>query len=194
MFFRRFFVLVCLAVFTLLLSLRFDQTLKCSYWLIFMPLWFWKFTATIGFLVGTIFWCRLTQKFVVFQFNPDQLCSTRGFFFICFLRYERETFTQFKAMTMSFIANTILFIFELLICQNLEEFNILWMLCFVPLLVLAIISLPVCIWSIRHDRSYEMELLCSFNLLQFIFIGLRLDAFINWSWAVSFNVQTGDCL
>jgi hypothetical protein len=106
---------------------------------------------------------------------------------ICFvhLRYERDAFTQFKAMILSYITNTILFIFELLTCQNLEEYNILWMLCFVPLLILAIVSLPICIWSIRHDRSHEMELLCALNLLQFIFIALRLDSFISWSWGVS---------
>lgn len=44
----------------------------------------------------------------------------------------------------------------------------------------------VCIWAVKHDRSFELELFCGVNVLQFIFLALRLDGFITWSWEVVF--------
>ncbi len=89
-------------------------------------------------------------------------------------------------MITSFTTNVFLLIFELLICFNLEESSFLWVICFIPLLILSLISIGILIWSIRFSRSYEIELFCAINILQFIFIALRLDNIITWSWAVSF--------
>ncbi|XP_057654384.1 transmembrane protein 185B isoform X3 [Diorhabda carinulata] len=47
-------------------------------------------------------------------------------------------------------------------------------------------SIAVCIWAVKHDRSFELELFCAVNVLQFIFLALRLDGFISWSWEVVF--------
>lgn len=44
----------------------------------------------------------------------------------------------------------------------------------------------MCIWAAKHDRSFELELFCAVNILQFIFLALRLDGFITWSWEVVF--------
>lgn len=33
---------------------------------------------------------------------------------------------------------------------------------------------------------FQLELFCSVNILQFIFLALRLDNFISWSWEVVF--------
>lgn len=44
----------------------------------------------------------------------------------------------------------------------------------------------VCIWAVKHDRSFELELFCAVNILQFIFLALRLDGFVTWSWEVVF--------
>ena len=46
---------------------------------------------------------------------------------------------------------------------------------FVPLVFVSIISIAICIWSVRHDRSFELELFCAVNVLQFIFLALKLD-------------------
>lgn len=162
---RRFFVLVNLSVFSYLLSLRLDKTINWSYWIVFSPLWFWKLTALLGLLMGTISWCRLSRR-----------------------RFETETFVQFKAMLISFSSNLILFIFEVVVCEKLETASpISWSICFIPLFILSLVSIGTCIWSIRHDRSYEMELFCSLNLLQFLFISLRLDETIKWSWVVNIH-------
>ena len=39
-------------------------------------------------------------------------------------------------------------------------------------------------WSLRNERSFDMDLIFSINLLQFIFIALRLDSIVRWHWAV----------
>lgn len=37
-----------------------------------------------------------------------------------------------------------------------------------------------------HDFLLQLELFCAVNVLQFIFLALRLDGFIAWSWEVVF--------
>ncbi len=151
----------CIALFTFLFSLRLDETLTCSYWLIFAPLWFWKSTAIVGGLVGSVAWCRMSHR-----------------------RFDRDNFIQFKAMLMSLCTNLLLLLFELAACEKLEtdRDSPNWSLCFIPLYVLSLISIGSCIWSIRYERSYEIELFCSLNILQFVFVALRLDNTITWSW------------
>ena len=38
-----------------------------------------------------------------------------------------------------------------------------------------VVSVAVCIWSVRHDRPFELELFCAVNILQFVFLALKLD-------------------
>jgi hypothetical protein len=97
-------------------------------------------------------------------------------------------------MITSFTTNIFLLIFELLMCLNLEESNLSWVICFVPLLILSLLSIGISIWSIRYSRSYEIELFCAINILQFIFIALRLDNIITWSWAVSLFIIIIICI
>jgi hypothetical protein len=55
-------VIIFLMIFTLLLSLRLDNTIKFSYWIVFLPLWIWKLTSTVGMIVGSVVWCKLSQQ------------------------------------------------------------------------------------------------------------------------------------
>lgn len=152
-----------LCIFTCLLSLRLDNILTCSYWLIFTPLWIWKLAAVLGVIIGTISWRNLSDR-----------------------RFEPEMFIQYKSMVLSFSTNIMLFIFELTVCEKLESNNILpWTFCFLPLYLLALVSIATILWSIKYSQSYEIELFCSINLLQFVFIALRLDFNLTWSWVVS---------
>ena len=90
-------------------------------------------------------------------------------------------------MMVSFTTNIFLLMFELLVAYNMEyNIYIPWIVCFVPLLVLSLVSIGLTIWSIKYSRTYEIELFCVINILQFVFIALRLDNIIMWSWAVSF--------
>ena len=57
---------------------------------------------------------------------------------------------------------------------SIINWNIIFQV-FVPLVFVSIISIAICIWSVRHDRSFELELFCAVNVLQFIFLALKLD-------------------
>ena len=35
-------------------------------------------------------------------------------------------------------------------------------------------------------RSFELELFCAVNILQFVFLALKLDGIIPWSWEITF--------
>ncbi|CAH2008109.1 unnamed protein product [Acanthoscelides obtectus] len=101
-------------------------------------------------------------------------------------RLEGEAYIHYKSMLISLALHLILLMFELLVCDNLESKRHLWILVFIPLIFISIVSIAICIWAVKHDRSFELELFCAVNVLQFIFLALRLDEFIMWSWEVVF--------
>lgn len=159
----KFLVHVCLMIFTALFALRLDGTVQWSYWTVFIPIWFWKFMVITGATVGSYVWWRYPH-----------------------FRLEGEAYVHYKAMLISLALHLILLMFELLVCDKLESGRHLWILVFIPLIFISIVSIAVCIWAVKHDRSFELELFCSVNILQFIFLALRLDGFISWSWEVVF--------
>ena len=137
-------------------------------------------------------------------------------------------------MLMAFSTQMLLLIFEVLACEKLEsapESSFKWIVVFSPLIFISILSVFICVWSIKNDRSLEageilkstfsimnsppvphsqyllpsiallgnhrmaipgsqplpsfsiqMELICSINVLQFIFVALRLDNFLDWRY------------
>lgn len=91
-------------------------------------------------------------------------------------------------MLISLSLHLILLMFEFLLCDRLTNGSKhLWILVFIPLIVSSIISVFFCIYAIKqNDRSFEIELFLSVNALQFVFIPLKLDKFINWSWEIIF--------
>lgn len=159
----KFVVYACLLIFTLLFALRLDGTIQWSYWVVFFPIWFWKGMAIFGALIGSYIWWRHPQY-----------------------RVEGEGYVHYKAMLICLALHMLLLMFELLVCDKLESGRHLWILVFIPLIFISIVSIAVCVWAVKHDRSFELELFCSVNILQFIFLALRLDQFITWSWVVVF--------
>lgn len=159
----KFLVYSSLLVFTLLFALRLDGSVRWSYWVVFSPLWFWKAMVVTGAVIGSYVWWRHPQY-----------------------RVEGEGYVHYKAMLICLALHLLLLMFELLVCDKLESGRHLWILVFIPLIFISIISIAICIWAVKHDRSFELELFCSVNILQFIFLALRLDHFITWSWVVVF--------
>uniref|UniRef100_A0A4W3GDX0 Transmembrane protein 185 n=1 Tax=Callorhinchus milii TaxID=7868 RepID=A0A4W3GDX0_CALMI len=157
----KFLIYACLLLFSVLLSLRLDGVIQWSYWAVFTPVWLWKLMVIIGALVGTGVWAR----------NPQY-------------RAEGETCVEFKAMLIAVGINLLLLMFEVLVCDRIERGNHFWLLVFMPLFFVSPVSVAACVWGFRHDRSLELEILCSVNILQFIFIALRLDEIIKWPWLV----------
>ncbi|KOB62542.1 putative membrane protein, partial [Operophtera brumata] len=159
----KFVVHTCLLIFTILLALKLDNSITWSYWAVFAPIWVWKHLVVFGASVGTYIWWQYPH-----------------------FRLEGEAYIHYKAMLISLAIHLILLMFELLVCDQLTTGRHLWILVFIPLIFISIVSIAICIWSVKHDRSYELELFCAVNILQFIFLALKLDDFINWSWEVVF--------
>ena len=89
-------------------------------------------------------------------------------------------------MLISLSLQLLLLMFELLVCDKLESGRHLWTLVFIPLLFVSLLSVAITVWSLKHDRAFELELFCAVNVLQFLFISLRLDHLLTWSWVVVF--------
>ncbi|XP_050412606.1 transmembrane protein 185A isoform X1 [Patella vulgata] len=159
----KFLVFTCLLVFCLLFSLRLDGTIEWSYWVIFLPIWLWKVMVIAGALVGSYVWWK----------NPHY-------------RGEGDSYVQYKAMVMCTGLHMLLLMFEILACDNLETNNHSWILVFIPLMFMSVVSISICIWAVKNERAFEMELFCSVNILQFIFLALRLDKVFQWSWVIVF--------
>ncbi|MEQ2291801.1 hypothetical protein AMECASPLE_016665 [Ameca splendens] len=157
----KFLIYSCLLLFSVLLSLRLDGVIQWSYWAVFTPIWLWKLLVIIGASVGTGVWAH----------NPQY-------------RAEGETCVEFKAMLIAVGLHVLLLMFEVLVCDRVEKGKYFWLLVFMPLFFVSPVSVAACVWGFRHDRSLELEVLCSVNILQFIFIALRLDKIINWPWLV----------
>ncbi|PKU43261.1 hypothetical protein llap_6428 [Limosa lapponica baueri] len=110
--------------------------------------------------------------------------NLRGLFQDFNPRAEGETCVEFKAMLIAVGIHLLLLMFEVLVCDRIERGTHFWLLVFMPLFFVSPVSVAACVWGFRHDRSLELEILCSVNILQFIFIALRLDEIIRWPWLV----------
>lgn len=117
---------------------------------------------------------------IVFLIPP---CSI--FKFVIY-RLEVDSYSHFKAMLISLSLHLILLMFELLACDRLTSGRHLWVLVFIPLIFGSVASVGACVWSVKHDRSFELELFLAVNALQFVFLPLKLDGFVSWSWEVVF--------
>uniref|UniRef100_A0A6A7G8K4 Transmembrane protein 185A-like n=2 Tax=Hirondellea gigas TaxID=1518452 RepID=A0A6A7G8K4_9CRUS len=157
----KFLVWVCVSVFTALLALRLDNIINWSYWAVFAPLWLWKAFVVVGAFVANIVWIK----------NPHY-------------RLEGQSSIQYRALLISLGIHLFLLLFELLLADKLNTGRHSWLSVFTPLIVVSLLSIAACIWGVKHNRSIELELYCSVNLLQFIFIALRLDHYIGWPWEV----------
>lgn len=159
----KFVVFTSLLLFSLLFTLQLDQVIDWSWWAIFFPLWIWKTVVILGAGVGSYIWWKRPLSRVI-----------------------SEEYVQYKAMLISLAVHLLLLMFELLSADNLEYHRHMWILVFVPLIFVSMISIGISVWSVRHDRSFELELFCAVNILQFVFLALKLDGIIIWSWEITF--------
>lgn len=131
---RKFVVYLCLLIFTALISLRLDEVIKTSYWAIFSPLWVWKLLAFVGAIVGTYAWWKKPAS-----------------------RMDAESYIHFKSMLLSMSLHLLLLFFEVLACDKLESKRHIWVLVFLPLFFLSIVCIAVSIWSLKHERPFEVS-------------------------------------
>uniref|UniRef100_A0A914XAS8 Transmembrane protein 185A n=1 Tax=Plectus sambesii TaxID=2011161 RepID=A0A914XAS8_9BILA len=169
----KFVVYLSVLVFTILFALRLDGTITVSYIFVFLPLWLWKLVALSGSLVGCVSHCKYPPA-----------------------RNDISSEVDFRAMILSAGEHMLLLTFELLACYKLEiepiqalpdhQTQPMWIIVFVPLFFECTISIVICIWSVRQDKSFEFELFFSVNVLQFVFLALKLDKIVDWNWAIVF--------
>ena len=60
-------------------------------------------------------------------------------------------------MLFSLIIHSLLLLFEILLCNNIEEQKYSWILAFAPIYMISPFSIIFCIWGLRHDRSVEVS-------------------------------------
>ncbi|KZS05400.1 Transmembrane protein 185A [Daphnia magna] len=159
----KFLVYLSLLIFVALLSLRFDGVTKINYWAVFSPLWIMHGMVLIGAGVGSIAWWKYPAS-----------------------RIDPESYIHFKSMLVSSSLHLLLIFFEVLACDKLQSSRHIWVLVFLPVLFLSIICIAVSIWALKHERPFEVELFLAVNLLQLIFIPLKLDGVITWKWELVF--------
>lgn len=171
-FFRDFnaskFVLYnCVLCFCTLLALRLDHTIELHYAVIFLPLWICESMVFVGAFIASI------SYFI----SPPSSSET-------VLR------SDFHGMILCTGEHALLCMFEALACYKLQSEATIdelpWLLVFAPLFALSLLSIIVAIWAIRHDKSFELELFFSINVVQFVFVAFKLDATLDWHWAIVF--------
>lgn len=86
-------------------------------------------------------------------------------FYIRYVAYrlEGEAYIHYKAMLITLALHLILLMFELLACDKLQSGRHLWILVFIPLIFISVVSIAVCIWAVKHDRSFEVTKLTTMN-------------------------------
>lgn len=90
----------------------------------------------------------------------SDLCIVRLYFLFFIFYYdcrlEGEAYIHYKAMLITLALHLILLMFELLACDKLQSGRHLWILVFIPLIFISVVSIAVCIWAVKHDRSFEV--------------------------------------
>jgi hypothetical protein len=71
-----------------------------------------------------------------------------------------DSYTQYKAMIIATGLHLLLLMFELLACDKLnsERQQMLWILVFIPLFCIAIASIGLCVWALKHGRTFEVRM------------------------------------
>ncbi|CAF0995682.1 unnamed protein product [Adineta steineri] len=160
------FVITCsLLIFSILFALRIDEYIKISYWLVFLPLFIWKMLVVFGACTGVFVWCKSGERNRFIR-TPDNDC---------------------RALIIYFVIHILIFTFELLSCDKLENhLDTRWIICFIPLLLCTVVCFISCLWSLKAQRNFLIQTFIAANGLFFLFFPLRLDYFLTWRYVVVF--------
>ncbi|CAF0729582.1 unnamed protein product [Rotaria sordida] len=161
----RFVITFSLLIFSILFALRIDEHIKISYWLVFLPLFIWKLFVILGACTGIFVWCRNGEQNRIIR-TPDNDC---------------------QALIIYFLMHILIFTFELLTCDKLENhLDTRWIICFIPLLICTLLSFISCLWSLKVQRNFLIQGFIAANGLFFLFFPFRLDYFITWRYVIVF--------
>ena len=71
-------------------------------------------------------------------------------------------------MVMCTGLHLLLLMFEILACDNLETQSHSWVLVFIPLIFMAVVSIGVCIWAVKNERSFEVSGQSNQKMVRFV--------------------------
>ena len=91
------------------------------------------------------------------QIHKNKCNSLPELKYFCFFRLEGDSYIQYKAMIISTGMILQLFMFEILVCDKLERDQTLWVFVFIPLIFMSIMSIGICVWAVKHERSFEVS-------------------------------------
>ncbi|CAF0728423.1 unnamed protein product [Adineta ricciae] len=161
----RFVITGSLLIFSILFASRLDGYIQISYWLVFLPLFIWKMLVIFGACTGVFIWCKSGEQNRILR-SPDNDC---------------------RALIIYFFMHILLFTFEILTCDKLENgLEIQWILCFTPLLLCTVVSFISCLWLLKTQRNFLIPTFITINGLFFLFFPLRLDYFSVWRYSIVF--------
>ncbi|KAI1724905.1 transmembrane fragile-X-F protein [Ditylenchus destructor] len=135
----KFVIYSTLIGFFLLLALKLDGLIIVNYFFVFIPLWFGEFLVFAGFIIGLL-------SFIISPPSRLDISSRNDFFAMCFCTLE----------------HILLLMFDLLCCyklhnkDNIDGEQLSWLLVFSPLFVQSFIAMIIAVWSIRHDKAFEV--------------------------------------
>lgn len=69
---------------------------------------------------------------------------------------EGNGYVQYKAMVICTGLHLLLLMFEILACDNLESEHHSWILVFIPLMFMSVVSIGICVWAVKNERSFEV--------------------------------------
>jgi hypothetical protein len=131
--FRRFVITVSLLIFSILFALQLDGYIEINYWLVFLPLFIWKMLVVFGACTGVFFWCKNGDRERIIR-TPDNDC---------------------RALIIYFFLHILIFIFEILTCNKLQNrLDTRWIVCFIPLFLCTFLSFLSCLWSLKVQRNF----------------------------------------
>lgn len=135
--FRRFVITVSLLIFSILFALQRDGYIRINYWLVFLPLFIWKMLVVFGACTGVFCWCKNGERDRLIR-RPDNDC---------------------RALIMFFLLHILIFIFEILICDKLQNhLDTRWIVCFIPIFFCTFLAFLSCLWSLKVQRNFLVSL------------------------------------
>ncbi|TPP59623.1 hypothetical protein FGIG_12306 [Fasciola gigantica] len=137
-------LLICFCLFwwILLLGARADHVLNIPYWAVFMPLWVWKLTVFLGWLVGLIVWLRQRHAYVHSELNTYSS--------------DDPVFPFIQAMSVSALFSLLLCCTGILLCLNLSipTLDLAYLTVLTPLLLVGLFGIFGFFFLMIDSRSF----------------------------------------
>ena len=151
---------VCLLIFSLLLSLRLDDDISWNYGAVFFPIWLWNAVWMVALTVGIVTFIRKRElRWMVCVRACVRACvcyDLHVIYLYVFYREDEEQRINLKAMILSGILQTIVFLQEILIVVNVESGEHKWSAIFTPAYFFCLLCIGACIWSCWRSRGVEV--------------------------------------